>query len=451
MKYLLVLFAVLACTASVEDCSAKPPNVVIIYTDDQGSIDANCYGADDLVTPNIDRLAKTGVRFTQMLAPSCICSASRAGLLTGRIPLRAGVPANVSSQKGVAGMPSNQVTIAELFHDAGYTTGHVGKWHIGFTPETMPNGQGFDYSFGHMGGCIDNYSHFFYWNGPNRHDLWKNGVEIWRDGEFFPRLMVDEANAFIDRQTGEKPFFLYWAINVPHYPLQATEKWRKRYAKLPAPRRMYAAFVSTMDEMVGDVVSHLEKKALRENTIIVFQSDHGHSHEQRTFGGGGNAGPYRGAKGCLFEGGLRVPSIVSWPKTIPQDVVRDQFATGTDWYPTLADYCEIKIPHQIDGLSLREVIQANASSPHKSYYWQMGTGNRAQWAVREGEWKLLGNPRDTTPNGKVENTKGNDRLYLVNLAEDIAEKSNVIESHPDIAERLNDYRQKVVADIQKTK
>lgn len=444
----LILTALLCMSAPVQ---AAKPNVIIMYTDDQGSIDANCYGAKDLATPTIDHLAKTGVRFTQMLAPSCICSASRAGLLTGRIPLRAGVPANVSSAKGTSGMPTEQITLAELLRDAGYITGHIGKWHLGFTPETMPNGQGFQTSFGHMGGCIDNYSHFFYWNGPNRHDLWRNGVEIWEDGEFFPQMMVREAKTFLDKQTDDKPFFLYWAINVPHYPLQGTEKWRKHYAKLPAPRRMYAAFISTMDEMMGEVIDHLETRKLRDNTIIIFQSDHGHSHETRTFGGGGNSGPYRGAKGCLFEGGLRVPSIISWPVKIPQNQVRDQFVTGMDWYPTIADYCETPIKHHVDGKSITAVIQKNEESPHNSFYWQMGNGNGAQWAVREGHWKLLGNPRDTTPNGKVNLTFGKERLYLVNLADDIGEKNNLAKLEPEIVERLKAFRQSQLADIQDNK
>ena len=149
-------------------------------------------------------------------------------------------------------MPTEQVTFAELFKKAGYATAHIGKWHLGYTPPTMPNGQGFDHSFGHMGGCIDNYSHFFYWNGPNRHDLWENGKEIFRDGEYFGDLMVNQCSSFIE-DNRSKPFFLYWAINWPHYPLQGTNKWRKQYKDLPHPRDKYATFVSTMDELIGQV------------------------------------------------------------------------------------------------------------------------------------------------------------------------------------------------------
>ncbi len=246
MKRLLVLLAFTAFTAFASQwpANSSPPNILLIYTDDQGTLDLGCYGSDDLHTPHLDALAKRGVRFTQMYAPSAICSASRAGLLTGRFPARAGVPGNVSSAKGQAGMPTEEITLAELLSNADYDTGHVGKWHLGYTPDTMPNGQGFRESFGHMGGCIDNYSHFFYWNGPNRHDLWQNGEEIWRDGEFFGNLMVKEVQRLLSRERTQ-PFFLYWAINFPHYPMQGTAKWRAVYRHLDSPRRQHNAFVSS--------------------------------------------------------------------------------------------------------------------------------------------------------------------------------------------------------------
>jgi arylsulfatase A len=159
-------------------------NVILIYTDDQGSLDVNIYGATDLHTPNMDALARRGVRFTQFYAAAPVCSPSRASLITGRYPQRAGLATNASSDKGgKSAMPASQVTMAEMFQVAGYATGHLGKWDMGYSPETMPNQQGFEYSFGHMGGCIDNYSHYFYWQGPNRHDLWRNGEEVWEDGK----------------------------------------------------------------------------------------------------------------------------------------------------------------------------------------------------------------------------------------------------------------------------
>jgi arylsulfatase A-like enzyme len=426
--------------------AADRPNVLLIYSDDQGTIDLNCYGADDLLTPNLDTLAARGVRFTQMYAPSAICSASRAGLLTGRFPARAGVPANVSSQQGEAGMPPSEVTIAEMLRDAGYATGHVGKWHLGYTPDTMPRGQGFASSFGHMGGCIDNYSHFFYWQGPNRHDLWRNEQEVWHDGEYFPDLMVQECNAFFERHR-DRPFFLYWAINAPHYPLQGTAAWREKYADSPAPRRMYAEFVSTLDEHIGRVLAKLDELGLRENTIVIFQSDHGHSTEERTFGGGGSAGPYRGAKGCLFEGGIRVPSIVSWPGHVPQDETRDQMAIGCDWLPTLAEWCSARPPdNKLDGRSLAKVVESrDAPAPHESFYWRLGAGPAAPWAVRDGDWKLLGNSKDTSNAAPLTNA---DNPFLVNLADDPGESRNLAAAHPEVVKRLQQRRQTYEADMQ---
>jgi len=337
------------------------------------------------------------------------------------------------------------VTIAEALKKNGYATGHIGKWHLGYTPETMPNAQGFDYSFGHMGGCIDNYSHFFYWNGPNRHDLWRNGKEIWQDGVYFGTSMVDEITEFIDREKDE-PFFVYWAINWPHYPLQGTAKWRDHYKDLPHPRDKYAAFMSSTDDLLGQLLDHLERIELRENTIVIFQSDHGHSVEERTFHGGGSAGPYRGHKGNLFEGGIRVPSVVSWPNGLPQGEVRDQLVTGMDWFPTIMDLTGTNLPkaHVFDGKSMVTVLKdGEAESAHESFYWRLG-GNpdKAKWAVRKGPWKLLGNTAENVrPEGVAELSSDDRKLFLANLKEDIGETTNRKKDHPEIVEELLKIRE----------
>ena len=206
----LLLFAI-ACTAAEPRPPAGRPNVLVILTDDQGSADAGCYGAKDLLTPAIDSLAARGVRFTQFYAAAPVCSPSRAALLTGRYPLRCGVTGNCASQRGEkSALPASEKTMADMFRAAGYRTAHVGKWHLGYTPETMPLAHGFEHSFGHMGGCIDNWSHFFFWQGPNVHDLWRDGVETHEDGRFFPDLCVEEAGKFMmeSRDKGS-PFFLY--------------------------------------------------------------------------------------------------------------------------------------------------------------------------------------------------------------------------------------------------
>ena len=419
MKFKLVVLVLFAFTINLQ--AQRKPNVILIFTDDQGTLDVNCYGAKDLVTPNMDRIAKQGIRFTQFYAAAPICSPSRAGLLTGKPPHAAGVPGNVSP--GSMGMSASEVTIAEVLKEAGYATAHIGKWHLGHHEETLSNGQGFDYSFGHHGGCIDNYSHFFYWNGPNRHDLYRNGEEVHYPSQFFPDLMVKEARQFMKANRG-KSFFIYFPINVPHYPYQGDVKWLEHYKALPMPRRLYAAFLSTMDERIGQLTNTVKELGLEQDTIIIFQSDHGHSVETRAFGGGGFAGPYRGAKGSVLEGGIRVPAMISWPGKIPQGEVRDQLGAYCDWFPTILDLCGIEQPeHKIYGKTLLPIIRsADAPTQHAIFNCQLGK----QWVVREGDWKLC----------KTKNEFG-----LFNIAKDPAESKNLIKKNTEIVERLKVHRE----------
>lgn len=412
------------------------PNVIVMVTDDQGAGDAGCYGAKDLVTPALDGLAARGVRFTQFYAAASVCSPSRAALLTGRHPLRAGLTGNAGSQPGGHGLPGAQITMAETFKAAGYATAHIGKWHLGFTPDEMPNAQGFDHSFGHMGGCIDNFSHFFHWQGPNRHDLYRNGQEVFAPGRFFPDLMVEEASRFMEAHRA-RPFLLYFALNMPHYPYQGDVKWLERYKELPPPRNLYAAFLSTCDERIGALLKRLDDLGLREQTIIVFQSDNGHSTEERAHFGGGSAGPYRGAKFSLFEGGIRLPGIIAWPGHLPEGEVRGQLVHACDWLPTLAELCGVKLLHgDLDGTSIVPVIRsATAPSPHAVVHW--GGGKRSQWAVREGDWKLIGNLQSTA--GDVLGAEDR-KLFLANLATDVGEKTNLARQHPEIVQRLSKLR-----------
>jgi arylsulfatase A-like enzyme len=411
--------------ASARAAGKRPPNVIVILTDDQGTLDAGCYGARDVDTPHMDALAARGVRFSQFYAGAPVCSPSRACLLTGRYPQHAGVPGNVGQDDG---MPPEQVTMAELFKAAGYRTALFGKWHLGHKPELSPNAQGFDEFFGHKNGCIDNYSHFFYWSGPNRHDLWRNEQEVFEDGGFFPDLIVREAKRFIT-ENREQPFFLFLPFNIPHYPLQGTEKWRARYRDLPYPRNLYAALLSTLDEKIGEVVDTVDTLGLRENTIIAFQSDHGHSVEERTHFGGGWAGDYRGHKFTLWEGGIRVPAIISWPGTLPEGEVREQAAHSMDWFPTLAALSGADTgAHAIDGKSLAGVIREDAATPHEVLHWE----SSGAWAVREGPWKLVWNGHIREHEPRVEGA----RYFLSNLDEDATETVNIADQHPDVVKRL---------------
>jgi arylsulfatase A len=416
----------------------RKPNVVLIFTDDQGSVDLNCYGTKDMYTPNLDKLAAQGTRFTQFYVGSPVCSPSRACLLTGRYPQRAGLDTNAGGERG---LPNQQTTIAEMLKAEGYRTGIFGKWHLGMKPEMSPLSQGFDEFFGHKEGCIDNYSHFFYWHGPNRHDLWRNNEKHWEDGKYFPDLVVRETHRFLEANK-DRPFFMYVPFNVPHYPLQAQEKYRAMYEGTEEPRASYAAFVATLDEKIGKVVDKIDALGLRENTIIIYLSDHGHSVEERTFYGGGSSGPYRGHKFTLWEGGIRVPCIVSWPGHIPERQVRDQMATSADWFPTIADYCNAKAPaHKLDGTSIAPLIaSAGAASPHTTRHWQLGK----HWAVRDGDWKLVVN----APATKLRDRRvPGEKLFLSNLAEDISETVNVADKHPDIVARLTKLHEAWVEEV----
>lgn len=424
-------------TALAPGAFAAQPNVIFIMADDQGSVDAGCYGAKDLHTPYLDSLAARGIRFTQFYSAAPVCSPSRAGAMTGRYPVRAGVPSNCASQRGDQGaLPPTETTMAEMFKAAGYATAHIGKWHLGYTPQTLPNAQGFEHSFGHMGGCIDNFSHFFFWAGPNVHDLWRNGTEVHHAGAYFPDLMVREATRFMDEHW-DKPFFIYYALNTPHYPYQGDAKWLEHFKHLPYPRNLYAAFLAAQDQRLGELLAKVDSMGLREQTVIVFQSDNGYSTEERAHFGGGSSGPYRGAKFSLFEGGIRVPAIIAWPSKLPQNEVRSQLGHACDWLPTLADLAKIQLPaSRLDGQSLGSVLQdGQAPSPHanSAVHWQVGAGPSADWAVRLGDWKLIGNARDTGQSGGKAERMG---LFLANLKDDVGEQSNLAQTQTDIVKRL---------------
>ncbi len=423
----------LAMAGCVPLAAADRPNVVIVMSDDQGTLDLGCYGAADLHTPNLDRLAARGVRFSQFYVGSAVCSPSRASLLTGKSPSGAGLEVNAPRNPGHAGLPPEQVTLAELLQAHGYATAQIGKWHLGHEAPLRPVDQGFEYSFGHYQGCIDNYSHFFYWVPPNRHDLWENGREIHEEGRYFPDAMNERARRFIAANR-DRPFFIYFAANLPHYPLQGMAKWREYYGGLPMPRRDYAAAVSTVDDQVGRLLADLAAYGVLDNTLLVFLSDHGHSCEDRAFGGGGWSGPMRGAKFGLFEGGIRVPAILAGPG-VPAGRIIASSAMQMDLLPTIADLCGIeRLPARVEGSSLRPLFTDDRPL-RDVMYWRMGE----RWAVRKGPWKLLVNPRDDS--GRHPLDPEADRVFLANLETDIGESRNLAAGNPEkVRELIAEYR-----------
>ena len=425
--------------------SKQRPNVVIFYTDDQGTLDAGCYGSTDLHTPHIDRIASNGVRFTQAYAHT-VCCPSRAALLTGRHPQRSGINSwtqgNMNGPDGI-NMDLEEVTIAESLKAAGYRTALFGKWHVGSNRNSGPTKQGFDEFFGIRNGFIDNFNHYFL-HGKGYHDLYEGTTEVFKKGEYFPELITDRALQFIE-QSGDSPFLLYLGFNIPHYPEQALKEHTERYKDLPMPRRSYAAITTTTDHYIGLILDRLDKLKLTENTIVIFQSDNGHSAENKAainiddhtsgfpkghyysaHGGGGNTGKWIGAKGTFLEGGVRVPAIVSWPAKLPKGIVRDQTVTIMDWYPSLLEWCEIEPPEaKLDGRSLQPIIDSpdtKSAHPVLHFQWQH------KWAVRKGDWKLIGmNPRK--PGGKT-------NYSLHNLVDPQPEVKNYANQKPDLVEQL---------------
>ena len=422
--------------------NAKPPNVVILFTDDQGTIDANCYGSKDLITPNIDKLAATGVLFTQAYAHT-VCCPARAALMTGRHPQRGGVwnwtQGDMNAAKGI-NMALEEVTLAEALKPAGYKTALFGKWHLGAHRDYGPKKQGFDEFFGIRDGFIDNYNHYFL-HGTGFHDLYEGTNPIKADGQYFPDLMVKRSLNFID-QNKDKPFFLYVPFNIPHYPEQSLKKHELLYKDMKDPaRRSYGAIVTTTDYYVGKIIDKIEEHNLRDNTIIIFMSDNGHSEETGNkirvdnhksgypkghfYGatGGGSTGKWIGRKGNFLEGGIRVPAIISYPSKLPQGAIRNQIITAMDWFPTVLDLCDIKQKAnspKLDGHNIVPIIKdkkANSNYSRLHFAW----GN--QWAVREEAWKLIGN-------------KNNSNMSLHNLSDKKPEVINYAKDKPDIVKHL---------------
>lgn len=413
------------------------PNIVVVYCDDLGYGDLGCYGSDAIRTPHLDALAEDGVRFTEWYSNSPVCSPSRASLLTGLYPAKAGVSHILGGKRGTGGLKREAKTLAERLKESGYSTALYGKWHLGSSEDATPNARGFDDYFGFHAGCVDYYSHIFYWGMPHvnpTHDLWSNREEVWHDGEYMTHLITDKSVDFIERRK-ETPFFLYAAYNAPHYPMHAPEKYMKRYSHLPRDRQLMAAMISAVDDGVGDIVAALKRTGLYENTIIFFSSDNGPSSESRNYLDGtedvyygGSAGVFRGHKGSLFEGGIREPAILVYPRAIAAGQVCHDTGMMADIVPTVMEFAGLASPspEEMDGLSVVEMVTKGASTPHRRIFWEYGS----QLAVREGKWKLV-------LDGKLDFDRTQpDAVHLSDLEADPGERVNLKDAHPDLARRL---------------
>lgn len=291
--------------------------------------------------------------------------------------------------------------------------------------------KGFDEFYGFRSGFIDNYSHFFLKRG-GFHDLYDGKKEIFETDKYFPDLMTKRALQFVD-ENKDGPFFMYVPFNLPHYPEQPDKKFDALYKDMKMPRQSYAKVISTTDDRMGRIMARLKEHGLRDNTIIIFMSDNGHSVEARANKGGGNTGKWRGNKGNFYEGGIRVPAVISYPKKLSAGIVRDQAITAMDWLPTICDLCEIPLPDvKLDGKSLMPVIRSKSAKLHNELmHWQW----QNRWAVMEGQWKLIG--------------KDNKAEFLATLSGPEPEKKNYIDEKPDIVKRLKSLHVKWLKQVKK--
>ncbi len=417
--------------------NSRLPNVVIVYTDDLGYGDLGCFGADDVLTPHLDALAERGVRATSWYSNAPVCSPSRAALLTGKHPINTGVTNILGGSRNTPGLTTENTTLASILAEQGYRTGIFGKWHLGVTPDCRPTTHGFEEFYGFLAGCVDYYSHIFYWGQGSGvapvHDLWHNDDEIWHNGHYLTDWITDRAVEFI-HQHRDEPFFASLPYNAPHYPMHAPQHYLDRFTGLLPDRQITAAMIAAIDDGVGRVVDVLERHGVLDDTIIVFSSDNGPSAEVRNRLDGsddpwtaGRTGGFRGYKGSLFDGGIREPFLISYPRVLPSAQVCDQPAQMSDVVPTVLSLAGIHSGMTFDGKDVTGVLAGTGGSPHEQLFWSQGD----QLSIREGNWKLICNPCLDL------DTQLPDPLFLVNLEDDPSEQINLVHDHPDRAGRLH--------------
>lgn len=405
---------------------AAKPNVLLIIADDLGYHDLGFQGSKEIPTPNLDKLAAQSLVCTNGYVSHPFCSPTRAGIMTGRYQQRFGHENNPAwlPQDTVAGLPLTETTYPQLMQKAGYTTGAVGKWHLGAHPQFHPNKRGFDEYFGALGG---GHMYFPGTGGGSEYNipLNRNGKDE-AQTKYLTEQFGDEAVAFVGRHTGEaKPWMLYLAFNAPHTPLQAPQKWLDKFSQITDKNRQtYMAMVCAMDEALGTVLGKLDATKQRENTLIYFVSDNGGPNLQSKSGTNfTDNSPLRGAKGMVYEGGMRVPFLVSWPAKIKPGKY-DQPVIALDFLPTslaAADSADLT-PKNLDGVNLLPFLSGEKNSaPHATLFWRTG-GPGGNNAIRRGSLKL------------VRLGKAEPELY--DLAADIGESKNLAAEKPEVVKEL---------------
>ncbi len=449
----------LALLSTVFHLVGKRPNVVLIVSDDQGYRDLGCFGSDEVKTPHLDRLAEGGVKLTSFYVTWPACTPSRGSLLTGRFPQRNGIYDMIRNEapdygykykpgeyegtfERVGGMDLREVLLPKVLAKAGYVSGIYGKWDLGVHKRFLPLARGFDDFYGFVNTGIDYFTHERY-GVPS---MYRNNDPVTKDkGTYCTYLFQRESMRFLN-QNHDKPFFLYLPFNAPHGAsnldpairtgAQAPEKYKAFYPELQAqvdtvesPRRRYGdklykvpnkparrlefvGSVTAMDAAIGQVLRFLEDNDLAKDTIVIFFSDNGG-------GGAADNSPLRGAKGQMFEGGIRVPCIVRWPGKVPAGVTSDEFLTSLEIFPTLCAAAGTKPPSGVvlDGFDMLPVLQGKIKSPRKEMFWQ----RRLDKGARVGHWKW------------VESARGDG---LFDLSKDLGEKKDLSKERPDMLTKL---------------
>ena len=408
MKALALLAAPLAAVFAdaKPDVTDAKPNFILIMADDLGHGDLGCYGGDRNPTPHLDALALDGMRFTDYHSNGAVCSPTRAALMTGRYPQRAGIGGVITAKSHRdVGMAVEETTIADLLSGNGHTTAIFGKWHLGYDPRFSPVRQGFGEFAGFVSGNVDYFSHI---DQEGYKDWWR-GDRLEAEEGYVTHRITAHALRFIG-ENKDKPFFLYLPHLAPHAPYQGPDDGairggdggRRRTGAGPRDiRSTYAAMIAEMDKGVGEILEALDRHGLAGRTLVVFCSDNGANAN-------GSNGSFRAGKGSIHEGGHRVPMIARWPGTIPAGKTSAATVLGMDFLPTFLDAAGIDPPGNIDGTSILPVLRGAAELPERTVFWS--TGKDA--AARRGPWKLV-----------VRGGKGEGELY--HLGDDPAEKSPV--------------------------
>lgn len=408
---------------------SKAPNIIVIVSDDQGYADSSCYDhPKEVSTPAIDQLASEGVRFTNGYASAYVCAPTRAGLLTGRYQQRFGFYEAGDSRTG---MPTSEITIAEVLKKKGYTSAIIGKWHVGLEPEYRPLKRGFDEFYGFLGHGAHDY---FNLDITDEHtSIYRNDKPI-NDTGYLTDNLAREAVSFIERNQ-KKPFFLYLPFNAVHWPLQAKQKYIDLFETGDENRDIYLAMLKSMDEAICKVLDAVKRTGVDDNTLIIFFSDNGGA--KKNFA---NNGILRDYKQTVYEGGIRVPFIVRWPARLPKGLVCHKPVISLDVMPTVCAAAGVELPNDrvYDGKNIIPAILNRSLRPlHEALFWYDGTN---QWAVRVDSWKLL------SRNGSLE---------LFDLKSDISEKNDLKEQNPHVVKRLqgifDTWKSQLAPSIRKSK